>query len=66
MSTLIFDIETIGEPWEGLDEVTQSVLLRWVERVAKSEEEAELLPKRCDGRAWVFPAYRSIGGSWAI
>ena len=41
MATLIFDIETVGENWDELDETTQSVLTRWVERTAKSEEEKE-------------------------
>ena len=39
MSTLIFDIETVGEKWNSFDEVTKSVLTRWVNRVARSEEE---------------------------
>lgn len=41
MATLVFDIETIGEDWAELDETTQSVLSRWVERTAKTEEERE-------------------------
>lgn len=41
MSTLIFDIETIGEDWEALDETTQKALSRWIERSAKSDEERE-------------------------
>ena len=45
MGTLIFDIETIGEDWDSLDPTTQSVLSRWVDRTARTEEEraAELL-----------------------
>lgn len=39
MSTLIFDIETIGEEWESLDETTKQVLTRWVDRVSTSGEE---------------------------
>ena len=41
MATLIFDIETIGESWDGLDETTQHILTRWIDRTAKSEEEHE-------------------------
>ncbi|MCA9366232.1 ribonuclease H-like domain-containing protein [Candidatus Kaiserbacteria bacterium] len=41
MATLIFDIETIGEDWDALDETTQHVLTRWVERTAGSDEERE-------------------------
>lgn len=39
MGTLIFDIETIGEDWGDLDQTTQSVLSRWVNRTARTEEE---------------------------
>ena len=41
MATLIFDIESIGESWDGLDETTQHILTRWIDRTAKSEEEHE-------------------------
>lgn len=41
MATLIFDIETVGESWDAIDEVTQHALTRWVDRTAKSEEERE-------------------------
>ncbi len=39
MATLVFDIETVGEEWGNLDEITQNVLTNWVDKVAKSEEE---------------------------
>jgi len=38
---LIFDIETIGEDWEGLDEITKETLTRWIKRDAFSEEAAQ-------------------------
>jgi len=41
MATLIFDIETVGEEWDKLGSTTQSVLSRWIERTARSEEERE-------------------------
>ena len=41
MSTLIFDIETIGEEWNGLDETTQHILSRWIDRTAKNDDEHE-------------------------
>src|SRR6056297_2403382 len=41
MATLIFDIETVGERWDELDEVTQHTLLRWVERSSRTEEEQQ-------------------------
>jgi len=43
MATLVFDIETIGEPWEDLDETTKKVLTRWIERSRFSKEEKEQL-----------------------
>jgi uncharacterized protein YprB with RNaseH-like and TPR domain len=42
MRTLIFDIETVGERWEDLDETTQLTLSRWIERSVKNNEEKEL------------------------
>lgn len=45
MSTLIFDIETVGENWDELDEVTKYSLLRYVSRVAKNTDEKIVLEK---------------------
>ncbi len=39
MPKLIFDIETVGEDFDELDETTQEVLTRWIKREANSEEE---------------------------
>jgi 3'-5' exonuclease len=39
MATLVFDIETVGEPWDELDAVTQSTLTRWAKRSSKTEAE---------------------------
>lgn len=39
MATLIFDIETVGESWGSLDQTTQHMLTRWIDRTAKTEEE---------------------------
>jgi len=39
MSTLIFDIETVGENWLDLDEVTQKVLTRWIDKTSFNESE---------------------------
>jgi DNA polymerase elongation subunit (family B) len=38
MSTLVFDIETVGEPWDLIDPLTQSSLTRWIDRTAASPE----------------------------
>jgi DNA polymerase elongation subunit (family B) len=43
MSTLVFDIETVGEKWRDLDETTRGVLTRWVDKTAKNEEERQVL-----------------------
>lgn len=43
MPTLVFDIETVGEDWNSLDETTQKSLTRWVDRVAKNSEENKAL-----------------------
>jgi len=39
MPTLIFDIETIGENFDSLDETTQEVLTKWIKKESASEEE---------------------------
>lgn len=39
MATLIFDIETVGERWDELDETTQKALTRWIDRTARDDEE---------------------------
>lgn len=39
MSTLIFDIETIGEDFDALDATTQDVLTRWIKKESGSDEE---------------------------
>lgn len=38
-TTLVIDIETVGELWSDLDDTTQEVLVRWVTRSAKNEED---------------------------
>lgn len=39
MSTLIFDIETIGENFDELDTTSQEVLTRWIKKDTTSEEQ---------------------------
>lgn len=39
MSKLIFDIETIGEDFDRLDETTREVLTRWIKKESGGEEE---------------------------
>lgn len=42
MAKLIFDIETIGEDFDLLDETTQDVLTRWIKKESESEEEYKI------------------------
>jgi 3'-5' exonuclease len=42
MATLIFDIETVGEDWDSLDQTTKEILSRWINRTSKTEEEREV------------------------
>ena len=39
MATLIFDIETVGEEFDSLDETTQNILTKWIRQNAKEENE---------------------------
>ena len=42
MSTLVFDIETIGDNFDGYDSLTKEVLLHGIDRETLSQEEYEL------------------------
>lgn len=39
MPKLVFDIETIGESYEDLDETTKEVLTHWIKKESRDEEE---------------------------
>lgn len=39
MSKLVFDIETIGEDFEQMDEATKEIMLKWLKRESYSDEE---------------------------
>jgi uncharacterized protein YprB with RNaseH-like and TPR domain len=41
MSRLVFDIETIGEDFDALDEATRESLTRWIKRESSDEESYE-------------------------
>lgn len=41
MPKLVFDIETVGENFEDLDEKTQQALTNWVDRSARNDEEKQ-------------------------
>jgi len=42
MAKLIFDIETVGENFDELDETTQEALTRWIKKDSSSEEEYQV------------------------
>lgn len=46
MARLVFDIETIGESWEDLDETTRHVLTDWVADESGDEGERERLSRQ--------------------
>jgi len=39
MAKLVFDIETIGEDFDSLDEITQGVLTHWIQKESESDKE---------------------------
>lgn len=41
MATLVFDIETVGEPWEAFDEVTKKALTKYVSSASVQDSERE-------------------------
>ena len=41
MATVVFDIETVGLPWEGLDDGQRTYLTKW----ARSDEERARMPE---------------------
>jgi 3'-5' exonuclease len=41
MGTLIFDIETVGEEWDTLDDTTKQTLTRWVTSASKNSADQE-------------------------
>lgn len=42
MNRLVFDIETIGEDFDSLDETTREVLTRWIKKESENEAEYEV------------------------
>lgn len=52
---LVFDIETIGEDYEKLDEITQDSLTSWIKRESQSDEEFEKLLEDLKNRLGFSP-----------
>lgn len=41
LKTIVFDIETVGEDFEMMDETSQRIMTHWIEKEAKNEEDYE-------------------------
>ncbi len=39
---LVFDIETIGEDYDGMDDTSKEILARWIKKTSKTQEEYDL------------------------
>lgn len=60
MATLVFDIETVGEPWESLDETTKHILTRWGDRTAKTDQERTAIRKDVEDGLGFSPLTGSV------
>ena len=60
MATLIFDIETIAEPWESFDEVTKKSLSQWIPQTGKNKIEYELALEKVKGQLPFSPLTATI------
>ncbi len=49
MKKIVFDIETAGEDFNEMDEVTQSALSKWIDRVASDDKERQKLLNELKG-----------------
>jgi len=55
MSTLIFDIETIGEDFDSLDELSQEALTRWIKKTSRDEQSYEAALENIKGGMGLSP-----------
>ncbi len=55
MSTLIFDIETVGEKWDDFDEVTKDQLTAWIKRGGRTQSEQKALRHDVKDRLGLSP-----------
>ncbi len=60
MSTLVFDIETVGEDWSTLDDVTKKTLVRWIDSNAQSDAERNALIEAVKNQLGFSPLTGSI------
>lgn len=55
MSTLIFDIETVGEDFDLLDELSQEALTRWIKKTSRDEQSYEAALENIKGGMGLSP-----------
>jgi 3'-5' exonuclease len=55
MATLILDIETVGEQWDDIDDITKTTLTRWIERSATDEAERVMRTRDIEERLGFSP-----------
>lgn len=60
MSTLVFDIETLGEDWSTLDLATQKTLVRWIDSSSRSNTERDVLVEAVKNQLGFSPLTGSI------
>lgn len=60
MSALIFDIETVGEKFEDMDEHTQNVLTKWIRENSETEEEYNREEEKLKNRLGFSPLHGEI------
>lgn len=60
MSTLIFDIETVGEPWTDIDKVTRKTLIRWIENSSREQGEKNAMLEAVKNQLGFSPLTGSI------
>lgn len=60
MSTLVFDIETVGEAWSDFDEVTQKSLVRWIENSGREQVDKDSLLKTIKNQLGFSPLTGSV------
>ncbi len=60
MATLILDIETIGESWNDMDDMTKHSLTRWMDRVLQNNDERIARMHEMQGSLGLSPFTGSI------
>jgi len=64
MSTLIFDIETVGEDYTALMPTTQEMLTRWIKQESHDEEDYKHALTNVKESLGFRPAHGADRGAW--